>query len=227
MVDFVQQICDKIVAGCKVNKLSEDEEGLSLTIIGDDIGLIVGKHGETLNSIQYLAAMVYSRQQGSYKRVSVDAGGYRERREKKIIEFGTRMAQKASRTGRRISLEPMNSYERRIVHMALQDMDGISTFSEGEEPNRRVVIAPANERSSNRYSRSNRKYNNSKDDRYRKDRPNNTPHRSSNRSSNSNNNNTSNNNTKNNNTKKVVKPKKNESNPYEHYYSKYDNRYKK
>ena len=220
ITEFVQKICDNIISGCQVSKKAENEEGLEITISGDNIGLIVGKHGETLNSLQYLTAMVYSKQKGSYKRVSIDAGGYRERREKKIIQFGTRMAEKACRTGRRISLEPMNSYERRIVHMALQDVDGINTFSEGDEPNRRVVITPINERNgNNRYNRSSKPYrtNNSRArDHAKEERNYKAMEKKHNQIANE--------------PKKPPKKspaKQREGNPYEHYYSKYDNRYKK
>lgn len=140
VVEFLQQICDYIMPGCEVTKASENKEAINLEIEGDNLGLIVGKHGETLNAIQYITAMVFNNNFKDYKRVNVDAGGYRKRREENSIEFSMKMANKVKRTGRRISLEPMNSYERRIVHMALQKVDGINTYSEGREPYRKIVI---------------------------------------------------------------------------------------
>lgn len=217
VVDFLQKICDHIMPGCEVNKSFEDKDEINLEIEGDNLGLIVGKHGETLNAIQYVTAMVYNNNIKSYKRVNVDAGGYRKRREEKIIEFSMKMANKVRNTGRRISLEPMNSYERRIVHIALQKVEGINTYSEGREPNRKIVITSTGKSNTKSKPKS---YNNKdqekesyKDQRAKEERRYKAlekQHEQLNGENESNMNNT-----------------QEEDNPYEHYYSKYDNRIKK
>jgi spoIIIJ-associated protein len=208
-----------IMPGCEVSKSFEDKDEISLEIEGDNLGLIVGKHGETLNAIQYVTAMVYNNNIKNYKRVNVDAGGYRKRREEKIVEFSLKMANKVKDTGRRISLEPMNSYERRIVHIALQKVSGINTFSEGREPNRKIVITSTEKNNKSKYKQNNSKQdNNSEKERMKEERAKEErsykalekQHEQLNQNKESDN-----------------KEDQEKDNPYEHYYSKYDNRIKK
>ena len=107
---------------------------------GDTLGILIGRRGETLDALQYLTSLKVNRGQENYTRVTLDTENYRARREDTLIRLANRMANRALRTGRKVSLEPMNPYERRIIHYALQQNEGVTTHSEGDEPNRHVVI---------------------------------------------------------------------------------------
>ena len=118
-----------------------DEEGHVYGYMqGDTLGILIGRRGETLDAIQYLTSLRVNRGREEYTRVTLDTENYRERREDTLIRLANRMANRAVRTGRRVSLEPMNPYERRIIHYALQKNDLVDTHSEGDDPNRHVVI---------------------------------------------------------------------------------------
>ena len=107
---------------------------------GDTLGILIGRRGETLDALQYLTSLKVNRGREGYTRVTLDTENYRAKREDTLIRLANRMANRALRTGRKVSLEPMNPYERRIIHYALQQTEGVTTHSEGEEPNRHVVI---------------------------------------------------------------------------------------
>ena len=109
-------------------------------INGDTLGILIGRRGETLDAVQYLTSLKVNRGREGYTRVTLDTENYRAKREDTLIRLANRMANRALRTGRKVSLEPMNPYERRIIHYALQQTDGVTTHSEGDEPNRHVVI---------------------------------------------------------------------------------------
>ena len=109
---------------------------------GDNQGILIGHRGETLDALQYLTSLLVNKGGKDYRRVTLDTEGYRAKREQTLINLANRMAAKVQRSGRRMVLEPMNPYERRILHATLQDNPHVTTHSEGEEPNRRVVIAP-------------------------------------------------------------------------------------
>ncbi|MBP5727125.1 MAG: protein jag [Clostridia bacterium] len=109
-------------------------------INGDTLGILIGRRGETLDAVQYLTSLKVNRDREGYTRVTLDTENYRAKREDTLIRLANRMANRALRTGRKVSLEPMNPYERRIIHYALQQTEGVTTHSEGEEPNRHVVI---------------------------------------------------------------------------------------
>lgn len=109
-------------------------------ISSTDMGILIGKRGNTLDSIQYLLSLVVNKNKDDYIKVVVDAEGYRAKREETLIRLANKMAEKAKYVKRPIKLEPMNPYERRIIHSALQNIQGITTYSEGDEPYRRVVI---------------------------------------------------------------------------------------
>ena len=111
-------------------------------INGDTLGILIGRRGETLDALQYLTRLKVNRGREGYTRVTLDTENYRAKREDTLIRLANRMANRALRTGRKVSLEPMNPYERRIIHYALQQTKGVTTHSEGEEPNRHVVITP-------------------------------------------------------------------------------------
>ncbi|MDD2534094.1 MAG: protein jag [Eubacteriales bacterium] len=139
---YVAAIMSGIGIHGKISSYREDET-LHIEISGQDVGAAIGHHGETLDAIQYLATLVANRNTESRLRVSVDIGGYRRRRESTLISMAERSAEKVARSGRAFKMEPMNPAERRIVHSALQNFPGVSTHSEGEEPERCVVITPA------------------------------------------------------------------------------------
>ena len=120
-----------------------DTDGhIFLTLDGDPQGILIGRRGETLDALQYLTSLKVNKGQEQYIRVTIDSEGYRQKREEALVRLANRMANRARKTGRRVSMEPMNPYERRIFHSALQAAPGIATHSEGEEPNRHIVITP-------------------------------------------------------------------------------------
>ena len=120
-----------------------DTDGhIFLTLDGDPQGILIGRRGETLDALQYLTSLKVNKGQEQYIRVTIDSEGYRQKREEALVRLANRMANRARKTGRRVSMEPMNPYERRIFHSALQAAPGIVTHSEGEEPNRHIVITP-------------------------------------------------------------------------------------
>ena len=128
--------------GVDVNiEMGTDAEGnVYGSMTGDPLGILIGRRGETLDAVQYLTSLKVNRGREEYTRVTLDTEHYRAKREDTLIRLANRMANRALRTGRRVSLEPMNPYERRIIHFALQQNAGVSTHSEGDEPNRHVVI---------------------------------------------------------------------------------------
>ncbi len=135
--------------GMEVEITSEKtDEGISIELAGDDMGIVIGKRGDTLDSLQYLTSLVVNKDKSrdEYTRVSIDTEGYRNKREDSLKALSQRLANKVARSGKKYTLEPMNPYERRIIHANLQDNEDVTTFSVGEEPYRKVVIAPKNER---------------------------------------------------------------------------------
>ena len=128
--------------GVEVNiEVGTDSEGnVFANMTGDTLGILIGRRGETLDALQYLTSLKVNRGQEGYTRVTLDTENYRAKREEALTRLANRMANRAVKTGRKVSLEPMNPYERRILHSALQGNDQVDTHSEGEEPNRHVVI---------------------------------------------------------------------------------------
>ena len=122
-------------------EVSEEEDGVVMNLIGDNLGILIGKHGQTLDSLQYLSNLTANKGLLEDKvRIILDIENYRSRREETLRRLALRLADKVRRTGERIVLEPMNRHERKIIHMALQDNYRISTYSAGDEPYRKVVI---------------------------------------------------------------------------------------
>ena len=123
---------------------AEVDGGLRLCIDAETMGLLIGRRGETLDALQYLTSLVANRgrKEEGYLRITLDTEGYRSRREETLRRLAHRNAVRVRQTGRPVAMEPMNPYERRILHSALQGFSGVSTHSEGEEPNRRVIITP-------------------------------------------------------------------------------------
>jgi len=117
------------------------EKNLEINLTGDDMGMLIGKRGATLDSLQYLVSLVVNKDSEDYIRVKVDTENYRERRKETLENLAKNIAYKVKRTKRSVSLEPMNPYERRIIHSALQNDKYVCTHSEGEDPFRRVVVS--------------------------------------------------------------------------------------
>ena len=121
-------------------KYDDAEKALDVDMRGEEIGILIGKRGQTLDSLQYLVSLVVNRGQADYIRVKLDTENYRQRRKETLENLAKNIAYKVKRTKRPVSLEPMNPYERRIIHSALQNDRYVTTHSEGEEPFRRVII---------------------------------------------------------------------------------------
>ena len=137
---FLLDVTDRM--GVKVDVYVDDsvENSLYIHMIGDTLGILIGRRGETLDALQYLTSLQVNKGREGYIRVTLDTENYRAKREDSLRRLAQRMANRAQKTGRRVVLEPMNPYERRVLHTALQNHPAVTTHSEGEEPNRRVVI---------------------------------------------------------------------------------------
>ena len=137
---FLSDIFKAMKLDIEIEK-SESEDGTIFNLIGDNLGILIGKHGQTLDSLQYLSNLAANRGLTDNKvRIIIDIENYRSRREDTLRRLAMRLADKVRRTGERIVLEPMNRHERKIIHMALQDNYRVSTYSSGDEPYRKVVI---------------------------------------------------------------------------------------
>ncbi|MCI5954507.1 MAG: protein jag [Lachnospiraceae bacterium] len=122
-------------------KYNEEEKEMDIDLSGDEMGVLIGKRGQTLDSLQYLVSLVVNKESEDYIRVKVDTENYRERRKETLENLAKNIAYKVKRTRRTVALEPMNPYERRIIHSALQNDKYVTTHSEGEEPFRKVVVS--------------------------------------------------------------------------------------
>ena len=146
--DYLQDLLQKM--GLESVEISIHEEkneegtqnGALLTLSGDDIGFVIGHRGETLDALQYLAGLVANHVDEGYYRITLDIGNYREKRKETLEALGKKIALKAVKIGRNYPLEPMNPYERRIIHTAVQEVEGAKSWSEGEDIARHVVIGP-------------------------------------------------------------------------------------
>ncbi|HBX23903.1 MAG TPA: protein jag [Desulfotomaculum sp.] len=123
-------------------EMIEKNERILININGPDLGILIGRRGETLDALQYLVNLSANKNAEKRKRIIIDIEGYRRRREETLMKLALKLADKARQRGRNVVLEPMNSMERRIIHTALQERDDIYTFSEGEEPYRKIIISP-------------------------------------------------------------------------------------
>ena len=121
-----------------------EEQSVSIDLSGENMGIVIGKRGDTLDSLQYLTSLVVNQRSDDYIKVSIDTENYREKRAEALLALSTRLADKVTKTGKKFTLEPMNPYERRIIHSNLQDSETVTTYSVGSEPYRKVVIAPKN-----------------------------------------------------------------------------------
>lgn len=135
--------CMDIDAGLEI---TENEDGAVIDITGDTTGAVIGRRGETLDAIQYLASMAANRSDKEYYRITLDSCGYREKRKAILEDLARKISKTVLRTGRTSTLEPMNPYERRIIHAAVSEIEGVTSKSIGEEPYRKVVISSVNGR---------------------------------------------------------------------------------
>jgi spoIIIJ-associated protein len=143
--DRVRAILDRVVDALDLEAevgVDEDEARILGTVDGEDVGLLIGRRGQTIDAVQLICYRAAFRGREDRKRVVVDAAGYRERRQSMVERQADRAADRALETGREIELEPMTPNERKIVHDHLKDRSGVETFSEGEEPERSVIVAP-------------------------------------------------------------------------------------
>ena len=137
--DFLKNVTEKMGVQVAI-RVTEEADHLSVAMMGDTLGILIGRRGDTLDALQYLVSLQVNKNREGYMRVSLDTENYRAKREEALTRLAQRMAARARKTGRRVTLEPMNPYERRVLHSALQNNPSVTTHSEGEEPYRRVVI---------------------------------------------------------------------------------------
>jgi spoIIIJ-associated protein len=141
VMEFLERIVSEFGVDATVG-VREDDERVTGEFVGDDVGLIIGHHGQTIDAIQHLAYRIAFQGEHERKQVVIDAAGYRERRATTLRASGDQAAQSAIRDGRPVSLEPMTALERKVVHEHLKDRHDVETYSEGQEPSRRLVVAP-------------------------------------------------------------------------------------
>lgn len=141
-VTYLKSVSEKMGASINVD-IKKDGKIVFLTMSGEKIALLIGKRGQTLNSLQFLTQLVVNRYSDQYATVLLDAEDYRQRRNDTLIQLAERLAQKAVRTGQNVALEPMPSYERKVIHTALMSNKKIKTYSDGTEPHRHIVISPS------------------------------------------------------------------------------------
>ena len=140
--DFLQNVLEKMgCTDCDV-QIYEKEDAVCLNIFGQDANSVIGRHGEVLDALQYLCSLLLNGKHGNFRRVVIDTEGYREKREKTLKRLASNLESKVKRTGKAVKLEPMNPYERRIIHTALQNSKYVTTGSEGQGNNRHIVVSP-------------------------------------------------------------------------------------
>ncbi len=142
VLDFLSNVTDKMGMDVSFDTVyNEEEKKMNVDIKGEGLGLLIGRRGETLDALQYLTNIIVNKTSEDYIKVTLDAENYRERREDALVTLAKRTAAKAVKYRKNMIIDPKNPYERRIIHEALQDFDGVTTYSIGEEPNRKVVVA--------------------------------------------------------------------------------------
>lgn len=143
--DVARDFLDQVIKAMGIDvtiEMSQQQESIVFNIRGENLGMLIGKHGQTLDALQYLTNLAAHRDAVDRARVIIDVEDYRKRREETLTSLAKRIAAQVKRRGDRVVLEPMTPNERKVIHMALQDDTRISTYSEGEEPYRKVIIAP-------------------------------------------------------------------------------------
>ncbi|ENK5373891.1 protein jag [Listeria monocytogenes] len=140
-IDYLLDVATKMGAVITID-VEEVGKDVKLQIKGDSLGMLIGKHGQTLNALQYLTQLIANKTTSQYKNISVNVGDYRERRHETLVILANKMADKALKTKRAVHLEPMPSFERKIIHAILSENEQIETHSEGRDPYRYIVIKP-------------------------------------------------------------------------------------
>lgn len=138
--DFLSPILSSMGVSDEISIVQDEDNSLNVRLSADNIGIVIGRRGETLDALQYLLGLVVNKYSDNFMRVTLDVGNYREKREETLEKLAKRLADRVTKTRKNMTLEPMNPYERRIIHATLQDYQSVETYSIGEEPNRKVVI---------------------------------------------------------------------------------------
>lgn len=138
--DFIEPLCEKILGQKADVKIEMDGRNMNIDISGENMGVLIGRRGETLDSIQYLTSLAINKRDSGLVKVKIDTENYRQKREKTLEELAIRTAKKVLKSRRNFTFEPMPPYERRIIHSTLQNVEGVTTYSVGQEPKRKVVI---------------------------------------------------------------------------------------
>ncbi len=141
--EFLKNVFREMEMDVKIKLEIDDKNNMDIELSGENMGVLIGKRGQTLDSLQYLISLVVNKESDHYVRVKLDTENYRERRKDTLETLAKNLANKVKKTGRKFTLEPMNPYERRIIHSTLQNNKFVETYSEGEEPHRKVVIVPS------------------------------------------------------------------------------------
>jgi len=147
--NFLSPILTSMGISDEISVLQDEDNNLNVRLSAENIGIVIGRRGETLDALQYLLGLVVNKYSDDFMRVTLDVGNYREKREETLEKLAKRLADKVSKTRKNMTLEPMNPYERRIIHATLQDYQSVETYSIGEEPNRKVVIKYKHKRENN------------------------------------------------------------------------------
>jgi len=142
---YLRNVLDAMGVEDYTIEVTETDNHCAITLDGENLGFIIGRRGETLDALQYLVGLVGNRADSGYYRVTLDIGNYREKREQSLVSLARRLGGQTARTGRRHSLEPMNPYERRIIHTTVQEMEGVISWSVGSDDRRHVIIGPSDD----------------------------------------------------------------------------------
>jgi len=140
--NFLSSVFTEMSLEVSIDVKMDDKNNMDIDLSGDNMGVLIGKRGQTLDSLQYLVSLVVNKESDHYIRIKLDTEDYRERRKKTLESLAGNLANKVRKTGKKFTLEPMNPYERRIIHSTLQNNKSVTTHSEGDEPYRKVVIVP-------------------------------------------------------------------------------------
>lgn len=139
-LEFVETVLSDMGITADISITSEDDEGATIDVNGDGLGVLIGHHGDVLDSLQYLATLVANKDLDDFYRITVDVEGYRAKREQTLRSLARRMAQKVLKYNKGFALEPMNAYERHIIHSEVQEIEGVGTYSIGDGAERKIII---------------------------------------------------------------------------------------
>jgi spoIIIJ-associated protein len=141
-VNFLEDVFSKMKMDVNIDIKLDKNNNMNIELSGDNMGVLIGKRGQTLDSLQYLISLVVNKNSDQYVRIKLDTENYRDRRRETLENLASNIAYKVRKTGKKFTLEPLNPYERRIIHSTLQNNKYVKTHSEGEEPYRKVIIVP-------------------------------------------------------------------------------------